>query len=61
MNTRLINAASGITAGVGFFLVFGVSGAIDTASDAELLPLCAIAAAGMALFYAGINRLTHSA
>jgi len=60
MNTRLINAASGITAGVGFFLVFGVSGAIDTATDAELIPLCAIALAGMGLLFAGINRLTHS-
>ena len=60
MNSKLINAASGITAAVGFFLVFGVSGALDTATDAELVPLCLIAAAGLGLFFAGINRLTHS-
>jgi len=60
MNSRLIKASSGITAGVGFFLVFGVSGALDTATDAELLPLCLIALAGLGLFFAGVNRLTHS-
>ena len=61
MNSKLITASCGITAGVGFFLVYGVSGALDTASDSELLPLALIAVCGLALFYAGINRLTHSA
>jgi hypothetical protein len=59
MKSRLIGAADGITAGFGFFLVYGVSGAIDTATDSQLLPLCAIALCGLALFYAGINGLTR--
>ena len=59
MNTRLINAASGITAGFGFFLIFGVSGALDSATDEQLIPLCLIALVGMGLFFVGINRLTN--
>jgi hypothetical protein len=59
MKSRLIGAADGIVAGFGFFLVYGVSGAIDTASDSQLLPLCLVAVAGMALLFAGINGLTR--
>jgi len=59
MNSKLINACNGITAGFGFFLVYGVSGALDTATDAELLPLCLTALAGLGLLFAGINGLTH--
>jgi hypothetical protein len=59
MKSRLIGAADGITAGFGFFLVYGASGAIDTATDSQLLPLCAIALCGLALLYAGINGLTR--
>jgi hypothetical protein len=59
MNSRLINACSGITAGFGFFLVFGVSGALDSATDEQMIPLTLIAIAGLALFFAGVNRLTN--
>jgi hypothetical protein len=59
MKSRLIGAADGIVAGFGFFLVYGVSGAIDTATDSQLLPLCAVAAAGLGLLFAGINGLTR--
>jgi len=59
MKSKLIGAADGITAGFGFFLVYGVSGAIDTATDSQLLPLCLVALAGMGLFFAGINGLTR--
>ena len=60
MNSKLINTCSGITAGFGFFIVYGVSGALDTATDEQLIPLCLIALAGLGLFFAGINRLTHT-
>jgi hypothetical protein len=59
MKSRLIGAADGIVAGFGFFLVYGVSGAIDTATDSQLLPLCAVAGAGLGLLFAGINGLTR--
>jgi len=59
MKSRLIGAADGIVAGFGFFLVYGVSGALDTATDAQLLPLTVIAIAGLALFFVGINGLTR--
>jgi len=59
MKSRLIGAADGIVAGFGFFLVYGVVGALDSAPDSQLLPLGLIALCGLALFYAGINGLTH--
>ena len=59
MKSRLIGAADGIVAGFGFFLVFGVSGALDTATDSQLVPLTVIAIAGLGLFFAGINGLTR--
>jgi hypothetical protein len=59
MKSKLIGAADGIVAGFGFFLVYGVSGAIDTATDSQLLPLCVVAVCGLALFFAGINGLTR--
>jgi hypothetical protein len=58
MYSKLIAAADGITAGVGFFLVYGVSGALDTATDAQLVPLTLVAVCGLALFFVGINSLT---
>jgi len=58
MYSKLIGAADAIVAGFGFFMVYGVSGAIDTATDAQLLPLCGIALCGLALFFAGVNGLT---
>jgi hypothetical protein len=59
MNSKLINACNGIVAGFGFFIVFGVSGALDTATDSQLLPLSVIALAGLGLFFAGVNGLTQ--
>jgi hypothetical protein len=59
MKSKLIGAADGIVAGFGFFLVYGVSGAIDTATDSQLVSLCLIGLAGLALFFVGINGLTH--
>ena len=58
MSPKLLGACDGIVAGFGFFLVYGVSGALDTATDSQLLPLCLIALAGLGLFFAGINGLT---
>jgi hypothetical protein len=59
MKSKLIGTCDGIVAGFGFFLVFGVSGAIDTATDSQLIPLGVIALAGLALLFAGINGLTN--
>ena len=59
MNSKLINACNGIVAVFGFFIVFGVSGALDTATDSQLLPLSVIALAGLGLFFAGVNGLTQ--
>ena len=59
MKSRLITACNGIVAVAGFLLVFGVTGALDTAPDSQLLPLGAIALAGLGLFFAGINGLTQ--
>jgi hypothetical protein len=59
MNSNLIAKCDGIIAGFGFFMVYGVSGAIDTATDSQLIPLTLIAVAGLGLMFAGINGLTH--
>jgi hypothetical protein len=57
MNSKLYAFCDSVVAGVGFFIVFGVSGALDTATDAQLVPLILIAIAGLGLFFAGINGL----
>jgi hypothetical protein len=58
MSPKLLGLCDAIVAGFGFFMVYGVSGALDTATDSQLLPLCGIALCGLALFFAGINGLT---
>ena len=58
MSNRLYAFCDAVVAFVGFFLVFGVSGAIDTATDAQLIPLALMALAGLGLFFAGVNGLT---
>jgi len=58
MSDKLYAFCDAVVAGVGFFLVFGVSGALDTATDSQLFPLTLIAIAGLGLFFAGINGLT---
>ena len=42
---------------VGFLLVFGAVGGMDTAPDGELLPLLAITLVGLALMYFGTEKM----
>jgi hypothetical protein len=42
---------------IGFILVFGAVGGIDNASDAQLLPLLAIAAIGLTSMYYGMKKV----
>lgn len=59
MNSKLLGFCDAVVAFTGFFLVYGVSGTIDTAPDSQLFTLLAITIAGMALFFAGVNGLTN--
>lgn len=43
---------------IGFLMVFGAVGGMDNATDANLLPLVAIAVAGLAIMAAGVNKIT---
>ena len=58
MSDKLYAFCDAVVAFVGFFLVYGVSGTIDTAPDSELITLALMALAGLGLFFAGINGLT---
>jgi hypothetical protein len=58
MNSRLLGFCDAVVAFTGFFLVYGVSGTIDTAPDSQLPLLAVIAVAGLGLFFAGVNGLT---
>ena len=58
MSDKLYAFCDAVVAFVGFFLVYRVSGAIDTATDSQLMPLALMALAGLGLFFAGINGLT---
>jgi len=42
---------------VGFFLVFGAVGGMDNATDAQLLPLMAIAVLGLVSMYYGTRKI----
>jgi hypothetical protein len=42
---------------VGFILVFGAVGGMDNATDAQLLPLVAIAALGLVSMYFGMQKV----
>ena len=42
---------------VGFFLVFGAIGGMDNATDAQLLPLVALAALGLVSMYFGVQKV----
>ena len=42
---------------VGFFLVFGAVGGMDNATDAQLLPLVAIAALALVSMYFGVQKV----
>ena len=58
MSDKLYAFCDAVVAVTGFFLVYGVSGTIDTAPDSELITLALMALAGLGLFFAGINGLT---
>jgi len=58
MSDKLYAVCDTVVAVTGFFLVYGVSGTIDTAPDSQLFTLAVIALAGLGLFFAGINGLT---
>lgn len=42
---------------IGFLLVFGAVGGMDNATDAQLLPLVALACAGLACMYLGTTKI----
>jgi hypothetical protein len=42
----------------GFLIVFGAVGGLDNATDSNLLPLVAIAVAGLAIMAAGLSKVT---
>lgn len=46
-----------IRAIVGLLIVFGVAGAIDNATDSQLLTLIVVAAAGLGLMASGTNAM----
>jgi len=58
MSDKLYAVCDAVVAFTGFFLVYGVSGTIDTATDSQLMPLALMALAGLGLFFAGVNGLT---
>ena len=58
MSDKLYAFCDAVVAVTGFFLVYGVSGSIDTATDAQLITLALMALAGLGLFFAGVNGLT---
>jgi hypothetical protein len=58
MSDKLYALCDATVAFVGFFLVYAVSGTIDTAPDSELFTLLVITIAGLGLFFAGVNGLT---
>lgn len=46
-----------IRAIVGLLVVFGVAGAIDTATDSQLLTLLVFAALGLGIMASGVNAM----
>jgi hypothetical protein len=45
---------------IGFFMVFGAVGGMDNATDGQLLPLMALAIAGLALMYFGTRKINEN-
>jgi len=58
MSNKLYALCDATVAATGFFLVYAVSGTVDTAPDSELITLAVIALAGCGLFAAGVTGLT---
>ena len=46
-----------IRALVGFMVVFGAVGGLDTATDAQMLGLTALACAGLAMLASGVSAM----
>ena len=44
---------------VGLFVLIGVAGGLDTATDAQLLPLVVIAGLALALAYSGVSAMNN--
>ena len=44
---------------VGLFVLMGVAGGLDTATDAQLLPLVVIGALAIALMYSGVRAMNN--
>jgi hypothetical protein len=44
---------------VGFMMVFGAAGGLDNATDAQLIPLMAVAIFGLTLMYFGVNKINR--
>jgi len=44
---------------VGLFVLFGVAGGLDNATDAQLLPLVVIGAFGAFLMYSGVTAMNN--
>ena len=44
---------------VGLIVLFGVAGGMDTATDAQLLPLVVIAGLALALMYSGVRAMNN--
>lgn len=45
---------------IGFLIVFGSVGGMDTATDAQLLALVPVALVGLALMQVGVNKLNRN-
>jgi len=44
---------------VGLLVLFGVAGGLDTATDAQLIPLVVIGALGALLMYSGVTAMNN--
>lgn len=42
---------------IGFFLVFAAVGGMDNATDAQLLPMIAVAVLGLTSMYFGVTKI----
>jgi hypothetical protein len=54
------NPSNAIITAVGFFMVYGAVGTMDTDPTVSLVKLFGIACAGLCLMFAGVNGLTES-
>ena len=45
---------------IGFLVMFGIAGAIDTATDNQLITLIAAAAVGLGVMHSGVRALNKA-